>query len=314
MAKALALFLLASITFSFSLLNGQSPQRNRSVPSEITFLGKEETRWAEKRDIPLPVIIGQGVKEEPAVGSFDLGNDRIGPMTKMSPSITQPGCSYTNRFTRGFARVVAGDKAFYERGKYQYFEGNYEDAIQTFQKLIQEYPDSPWKEYAFYWMGEARFHQGRMDEAFSYFEKAAVEYIGNEYYAHALYACGWIQFRKGAFEEGHRFFHRVYEKSPDHSITQSCLFWSAYCLYHLGRHAEAIRELETLAQRYPSGIWRPEAEYLMGVNEFRLKKFNEAASLFKGFLKMFPHHPLEESARYALGWSLISLGDYAEGR
>ena len=133
--KIFALFLLASITFSFSILNGQSPQRTRTVPSEITFLGKEETRWVEKREIPLPVILGQGVKEEPAVGSFDLGGDTIGPMKKMSPSITQPGCSYTSRFTRGIARVLVGDKALYERGKYQYFEGDYEDAIQTFQNI-----------------------------------------------------------------------------------------------------------------------------------------------------------------------------------
>jgi len=84
---------------------------------------------------------------------FRSGGDMIGPLEKTSPSITQPGCSYTNRFTRGFARVLVGDKALYERGKYQYFEGNYEDAIQTFRKLVEEYPNSPSAGSALYWMG-----------------------------------------------------------------------------------------------------------------------------------------------------------------
>jgi hypothetical protein len=112
------LCLLISITFSLSLPRGQGQQRTPSKMSEITFVGKEETKWTEKREVPIPVMFGQGIKEEPRVDSFDLREDSIGPMRKMSPPSTQPGCAYTSRLTRGVTKVLVGDKAFYEQGRY----------------------------------------------------------------------------------------------------------------------------------------------------------------------------------------------------
>ena len=183
----------------------------------------------------------------------------------------------------------------------------------SFRKLIEEYAESIWIGSAIYWLGEAKFRQDKEDEAFLYFRKVVTKYPESEFYAYALYSCGWVQLEKGAFEEGYRFFHQVNEKSPGHPIAESSLFWSAYCLYSLGRYAETERELEPLIQGHP-GRWRPEAEYLMGVSYFRLQKFREAADHFGGFWKRFPKHPLVESARYAFAWSLLSLGDCSGAR
>jgi len=142
--RVISLCVLISLAFSFPIFKGQGQQRSRTSGSEITFLGKEETLWTEQRAIPIPVLIGQGVKEEPKMESFDLGEETIGPIKKVSPSVTQPGCAYRSKWTRGIARAMVGDKALYEKGRYQYLRGDFEDAIQTFQKLAQEYPDSVW--------------------------------------------------------------------------------------------------------------------------------------------------------------------------
>jgi TolA-binding protein len=311
LAKGLSFFLLISITFSFPVLRGEGQRQSYPVAPEITFFGKEETRWTENREIPLPLIMGQGIKEEPALSSLDMGMDTIGPVIKMTPSTTQPGCAYSSRFTRG---MLVGDKDLYEKGRFHYLKGNYEDAIQTFRKLIQEHPSSSWNGPALYWMGEAAFHLGKNEEAFSYFEKVVEEYPNTEFYTYALYSSGWIQLKKEVYGEGQRLFHRVYERDRLHVISQSSLFWSGYCLYFLGRHGEAIRELETLLQEYPKGSWRPEAEYLMGINYLKLRQLDEATNLFRIFIKKYNQHPLEESVRYALAWSLVSLGHYTEGR
>ncbi|MDO9124801.1 MAG: tetratricopeptide repeat protein, partial [Deltaproteobacteria bacterium] len=270
LAKILSLLLLLSITFSFSILKGQDQSRGRIRTPEIIFLGKEETKWTEEREVSLPIISAQGIKEEPSAGSFDLREDQIGPMKKMSPSTTQPGCAYTSRLTRG---MTSGDRAFYERGRHHYLQGNYEDAIQLFRRLVDEHPESLLKGSAIYWMGEAKFHQEKTEEAFSLFKKVVEEYPDSEFSPYALYSCGWIQLMKGVYEEGSRFFRLAYEKNPALSIAQSSLFWSGYCLYYLGRYLESIKEIETHLQKHPEGIWRPEAEYLMGVNTFRLQKY-----------------------------------------
>src|SRR4030043_434084 len=110
LAKILSLLLLLSITFSFSILKGQDQSRGRIRTPEIIFLGKEETKWTEEREVSLPIISAQGIKEEPSAGSFDLREDQIGPMKKMSPSTTQPGWASTGRPPAGVPR---GSRAFY---------------------------------------------------------------------------------------------------------------------------------------------------------------------------------------------------------
>src|SRR4030042_3716164 len=109
MTRTSGLLLLFIILFSFPIFQSQSQQTERTAAPEIIFLGKEETKWMEKREITLPVLMAQGVKEEPHIGSFDLGEESIGPTQKMSPSTTQPGCAYTSRLTRGVTRVGKGD-------------------------------------------------------------------------------------------------------------------------------------------------------------------------------------------------------------
>ncbi len=59
MIKFISLLLLLCLTLSFPFHHSQGKQGNPSTTSEVLFLGKEETRWIEKREIPLPLIIGQ---------------------------------------------------------------------------------------------------------------------------------------------------------------------------------------------------------------------------------------------------------------
>ena len=216
--KIFGLCLLISITFSFPILQSQGQYRNRTGASEITFFGKEETKWIEKREVPLPMIIGQGIKEEPKTDSFDFREDTIGPMQKMSASTTQPGCAYSSRFTSGMAKAFMGDKALYEQGRYRYFKRAYEDAITSFQKLIQEYPQSEWAGSSYYWLGEAKYSQGKDEEAFSNFNKVVEKYPKSEFYPFALYSCGWVRLKHNDYEEGYQFFHQVHEKAPTHPI------------------------------------------------------------------------------------------------
>jgi TolA-binding protein len=306
--------LLLSITLSFPVLNSQGQQRGRSGSSEITFVGKEGTRWREKREVPLPVIIGQGAKEEPQIGAFDLREDAIGPMTKMGPSTTRPGCAYSSGFLAGVSKVFVGDRALYERGRYQYTEKDYASALASFQELLGNYTESLWRASSLYWIGEIKYQQDLDEEAFSAFLKAAKEDPAGEFAPFALYSCGWIRLKMGDFEEGQAYFHRVQQSHPGQPIAESSLFWSSYCLYTSGRYDEALLEIKALLDAYPKGKWRAEAEYLRGVAFFRLQKTKEAAELFRGFLGQFPRNSLEESARYVLAWSLVSLRQYAEGR
>ncbi len=211
--KILSVCLLLSIPISVPVFQGLGQQPNRNEPSEIIFFSKEQTKWTEKREPPLPGVIGQGMKEEPWMGSFDLREDGIGPMMKMSPSSTVPGCAYSGRFTRTIAEMVGGEKALYEEGRYQYYEGKYEGAISSFKKLVQDYPEGRLAGSALYWMGEAQFRQGKDEEAYASFHKMVQEYAASEFYPNGLYSCGWIQLKREIMRRGIGSFTRALKRS-----------------------------------------------------------------------------------------------------
>ena len=312
--RAMSLALVMAVTLSFSLTRSEGQRSSGKTVPGITIFGKEEVKWREKREVPVPMIIGSGVKEGPQAGSLDLREDVMAPTQKMAPPMSHPGCAYRSPHWTGGTPSLKGDKTLYETGRALYLQNDFEKAYQAFQELLANYPGSAWKGSSLYWMGEIRYREGREEEAFSHFYRVVEEHPSNEFYGYALYSCGWIRMEKGAYEEAHRHFHRVYEMRPSDSISESSLFWSGYCLYYLGRYDEALSEARTLLETYPKGKWRPEAEYLSGVGHFRMQRSNEAAEIFRNFLRQYPRHPLEESARYVLGWSLFSLKQYGEAR
>jgi TolA-binding protein len=142
--KGFNLLLLLSLAVVPPPLLTQGQPQSGVGGTEIVFSSKEEMKWTEKREVPLPLFMAQGMKEEPQIDTFPLRESAIGPMKKMSPSGMAPGCAYSGRFTTGLAGTFVGDKALYEQGRYRYFEGKYEDAAASFQKLIKEYPESSW--------------------------------------------------------------------------------------------------------------------------------------------------------------------------
>jgi TolA-binding protein len=55
---------------------------------------------------------------------------------------------------------------------------------------------------------------------------------------------------------------------------------------------------------------REQATYRLGVCEFELKRFREAADLFEQFIDAFPESPLVASASFYCGEALFTLGRY----
>ena len=63
--KSISFFLLISITFSFPILRGEGQRQSYPVAPEITFFGKEETRWTENREIRKSKNTGAGQTAQP---------------------------------------------------------------------------------------------------------------------------------------------------------------------------------------------------------------------------------------------------------
>ena len=70
-------------------------------------------------------------------------------------------------------------------GEYYFKRKNYLPAIQRFQGVLKEYPNSMWQGEVYYYLGEALWQLGNQNEAAIYFRKLIEEYPKNQWVAEA---------------------------------------------------------------------------------------------------------------------------------
>jgi hypothetical protein len=93
-------------------LKGTEEQLRISLP-EVVITSPDESKITDYRKIPIPLVSSLGTS---------------------------------------VVKVFEGEIALYKQGKYRYLKGDYRDAVESFEKLIINYPESPLSGSAYYWL------------------------------------------------------------------------------------------------------------------------------------------------------------------
>jgi TolA-binding protein len=305
--KCAAAFLLFSL-LCISLvprLKGTEDQLRITLP-EAVITSPDESTATEYREIPLPVVVAQGIKEEPKIESRAADEEKATPTTK------RPGCASWGSLSTSVGEVVETELALFTQGKHRYVRGDYGDAAESFDKLIVNYSKSPLLGSAYYWLGESKLHLNQLEEALGCFLEVIHRYPRDNLIDYSYYSAGWIHFKRGEYETAYQFLDQAYRLRRDGPVAQSALFWSGESLIRMNNHRGGLERFHDLVEGFPQGNLRIETQYLIGANLFHLGRFEEAEGAFRDFNAQFAFHPLLENSLYGLGWSLVSLGRYGE--
>jgi outer membrane protein assembly factor BamD len=163
---------------------------------------------------------------------------------------------------------------------------NYEDAIQIFQSIIDNYPYSEQAVSAELQIADAYFAQKKFEEALSYYRDFGELHPQHEKVAYTIYRSALC--------------HQRQMKSPnrDQTATQKALGYLDRLLSDYP-NTEYAREAEPLWKKLQTSL----AEHVEGIADFYMSRgeFESAAERYRSLLNEYPGLGLDDRILYKLG-------------
>jgi len=296
------------IGISPSIHWGDAPLKTNIPPVIIT--GESTFKIIESRQIPIPAPFLPGKKERPAITISSTAEPEISSGSKLGPRPQSPGCTYRNSITTRVAAIFKGDKAYNQRGKYLFLKQRYDEAIEAFQHLIEEYPNSPHVGDAYFWVGESFFQKEDMQHAYQNFSVTRKSYPMSPYADYAVYSLGWISFRQKRFKEAIDFFKQGVYGYPRSPVRGPMLFWLGEACIQVKAYDKAKNVLQTFLKENPESPLRGPALFETGKIFFLSRDYKQAIAMAKAVYAVLPaQKALVSKAHMLAGWSRYFLSD-----
>ncbi len=286
---------------------GDTPLKTNIPPVIIT--GESTFKIIESRQIPIPAPFLPGKKERPAITVSSAAEPEIPSGTKLGPRPQSPGCTYQNAITTKVAAIFKGDKAYNQRGQYLFLKQRYDEAIEAFQHLIEEYPNSPHVGDAYFWIGESFFQKDDMQHAYQNFSVTHKSYPMSPYADYAIYSLGWIAFQQKRFHAAVDFFKQGVYGYPNSPVRGPMLFWFGEAYIQIKAYDKAKGILQTFLRENPKSPLRAPALFETGKILFLSKNYKQAIDMAKAVCALSEQKTLIPKARMLVGWSRYFLND-----
>ncbi|HEY6012049.1 MAG TPA: tetratricopeptide repeat protein [Nitrospirota bacterium] len=196
-----------------------------------------------------------------------------------------------------------------ERGRNLARSNQHAKALETFAKLLDQKPESPYRPEALFRSGVAAFYLGRRGEAAVVLEKMIRDYPSDPKAPEALHWLGKAYGRLGDWEKGIRSFQKILDRYPDSEWADDALFLSGNIWREAGDLKRALTYYEKLSRKYPdsrfadSSIWwRAWSLYLAG-------DYQKTEQILQELINRYPRSFLVNQARYWQGRAAEQRGN-----
>ncbi|MDD5281569.1 MAG: tetratricopeptide repeat protein [Candidatus Omnitrophica bacterium] len=194
------------------------------------------------------------------------------------------------------------DYALYQSGSSQLKRSDYIAAVASLKRLIKDYPQSKFLEDAVYSLGVAYFYKQDYGLSREVLVKFRNEFKGGRLSGQAIFMLGLSMLNLGETGEALNIFKDIPKQYPQEmELKQKAEYEIADCYYKLGQEKEAVRRFELLRVKYPDSKLTPEIMWWLGQYYYRLNNLNLAVRYFSSLAKDFPDSGLAADALYALG-------------
>ena len=183
--------------------------------------------------------------------------------------------------------------------------GNLQRALDAYDKILKDYPDSFYSDYIQYQEGIVLLKLERIDAATIAFQSLKTNFPDSKYIADSCYYLGLAYFKKGNFISAKAELEDFIEDPHNQSgYKQEAIFLLGATLYNLEKYREAINTYRMIARRFSDNKELLEkSQYEIANCFYGMGKASEALKKFKIIVYRFPE---SDVAFDALNW----LGDY----
>lgn len=223
----------------------------------------------------------------------------------------------------GCAKIPSSSKDpiyILDRGNYYYTKGNYMEAEKMYQRVLNEFPDSPYRADALMGLGDSLFYQEDYD-------RAALSYVDfyNLYPTHPNVINAYFYKGMSSFNERKTFdrdqTNAIKAIEDFENITKSgrfqqgifygeasknievCKRLLAQHIFHVGKYyfktgsyGSTITRMEQLIMEYPNESYQDEAVFLIAESYFLKDNTKMAIEYYKRLSREYPNSPLAATA------------------
>ena len=193
------------------------------------------------------------------------------------------------------------DYALYQIGQAFNNAGETYDAISAFRDLLDEQPDSEWREEARYTLGYLYFQNQNYDQAVKEYQTLIRQYPNDPLTAKAQYGIGDALFNDDRLEEAVQAYMRVLERYPNSPFVGDAAAGMQYALIGLDDEERADQLIDDFAIRYPNSPVVPELRFRQAEVKYQSGRTGEALADFRLFVRSYSNTPLLPDAYYYLG-------------
>ena len=193
------------------------------------------------------------------------------------------------------------DYALYQIGQAYYNAGEGFEAITTFRRLLNEFPESSWVEEAQYNLGYLYFQNGNYGEAINAYQKLISQYPRDPLAAKAQYGIGDALYNQENLEGAVDAYKTVLERYPNSPFSSDAAAGIQTALIALGDEERANDIVETLAGNSDSAAMADELRFRQAEVKYQTGRIDEALLDFQRFVRSSENTQLLPDAYYYLG-------------
>ncbi len=197
-------------------------------------------------------------------------------------------------------------------GKKAFGDGQYPLAISSFQRLQEEFPESPMAEQAGYLLCVSLYYAGRWSESLSAFSLLGIRHPKSSLIPRSSYWIGAASLKLGNYQTALDSFTEFLE-SPGGSnpYRLNALFSRAAALEGLARDVEAAAGYRELLTDPAAGVYAAEVTYRLAGIELRAGRYAAARDLYGRVLLDNTSSPFVRDSVFFAGECELSLGNSA---
>lgn len=198
-------------------------------------------------------------------------------------------------------------------GQCYFQQGRYLEALNIFEKLLNDAETNNFKDAIYFWMAEVHFKGGNYEKSAAFYQKLITEFPQSSYAAAAYYSLGWSLSQMGKYAQAVQTFKSLLEKFPSEPQSKDAAFKLIECLYNLKEYTELRDKIKPIFKLYLNDKVRlPYLYFYLAESEYYLEDFDQAAKNYLKSAQASKEPKVGALANLGLGWSWLKLAKYKE--
>jgi len=203
------------------------------------------------------------------------------------------------------------EKYLFDSAVLYYEQESYLDALNLFQQLLAEYPESSYRENSQYYIAWCYLSMDDYTKAIDEFENLIINYPESELRDDAQYYIGWTyEIRMSLHIQATLAYYTVLFDYPNSRWADDAQLGIGNCYFATGDYGNAIKEYQKVLDNYSESDLSPLAQYSLAQSYRRAGYRSTAIEKYQELIFLYPESEYCGPSQYYIGYCYYEKDKY----